>query len=337
MKTIDLRSDTVTRPSGAMRAAMAAAEVGDDVYGEDPTVNALQEEGARLTGKEAALFVPSGTMANQAALRAQTQHGDLVLASDGAHLLRYESGAAAAISGVQVKTIGAHGLFGADDVRRAVTASDHHNPPTTLVALENTHNAAGGRIVPLDLVREVAHTARELGLGLHLDGARVFNAAAATGVPVAEWSAPFDTVTFCLSKGLGAPVGSLVCGTAGTIDRVHRVRKMLGGGMRQAGILAAAGLFALAHNVARLAEDHDNAARLARGLSELGLEVDPWPETNIVFVRVRQGAADLARALRARGVLVNAVADDRLRAVTHLDVSADDVADALARVRAALG
>jgi threonine aldolase len=340
MKPIDLRSDTVTRPSAAMRAAMAAAEVGDDVYGEDPTVNALQAEAARLAGKEAALFVPSGTMANQAALRAQTQHGDLVLASEGAHLVRYESGAAAAISGVQVKTLGAAGLFDADDVRRAVTTPDHHNPPTTLVALENTHNAAGGRIVPFELVRAVAHAARALGLGLHLDGARVFNAAAATGVPVAAWAEAFDTVTFCLSKGLGAPAGSMVCGTAATIERVHRVRKMLGGGMRQAGVLAAAGLHALEHNVARLADDHANATRLARGLAELGLEVDPWPETNIVFFgapRGGRGAGNFSVALRTRGVLANAVGEDRLRAVTHLDVGADDVAEALARVRATLG
>ncbi len=336
MKIIDLRSDTVTRPSAAMREAMASAEVGDDVYGEDPTVNALQEEAARRTGKEAALFVPSGTMANQAALRAQTRHGDLVLASEGAHLLRYESGAAAAISGVQIKTIGADGLFDADDVRRAITDADHHNPPTTLVAVENTHNAAGGRIFPLELVHAVAAAARERGLRLHLDGARIFNAEVATGVPVAQWARPFDTVTFCLSKGLGAPVGSLVCGTAETIDRVHRIRKMLGGGMRQAGIIAAAGLYALRHNVARLAEDHAKARRLAMGLAELGLEVAPWPETNIVFFRVPAGR-DFVPALRARGVLVNQVGDDRCRAVTHLDVSADDVADALQRIRAALG
>jgi len=339
MKPIDLRSDTVTRPSPGMRAAMAAAEVGDDVYGEDPTVNALQERAARLVGKEAALLVPSGTMANQAALRVLTRHGDVVLASEGAHLLRYESGAAAALSGVQVKTLGADGLFDADDVRRAVTPPDHHNAPVSLVVLENTHNAAGGRVVPLALVREVAGAARALGLKLHLDGARVFNAAAATGVPVAEWARPFDTVTFCLSKGLGAPVGSLVCGSAEVVDRVHRVRKMLGGGMRQAGILAAAGLYALDHNVAHLAEDHANAARLASGLAELGLEVDPWPETNIVFFRSARGAGagrDFGLTLRTRGVLVNEVAAGRFRAVTHLDVSADDVADALARVRASL-
>jgi threonine aldolase len=334
MTTIDLRSDTVTRPSAAMRAAMAAAEVGDDVYGEDPTVNALQAEAARLTGKEAALLVPSGTMANQAALRALTHHGDLIVASEGAHLVRYESGAAAAISGVQVKTVGRAGSFDAEDVRACLAPPDHHNPPLSLVAVENTHNAAGGRIFPLAALREVVAVARERGLRLHLDGARIFNAAVATGVPVAEWARDFDTVTFCLSKGLGAPVGSLVCGSAEVVDRVHRVRKMLGGGMRQAGILAAAGLYALAHNVARLADDHANARRLAAGLADLGLTVDPPPETNIVFFSAP--ARKFGLALRARGVLVNEASPGRYRAVTHLDVAGEDVAEALARIAAAL-
>ncbi|MEW6268645.1 MAG: low-specificity L-threonine aldolase [Thermodesulfobacteriota bacterium] len=334
MRTIDLRSDTVTRPTAAMRAAMAEAEVGDDVYGEDPTVNALQEEAARRTGKEAALFVPSGTMANQAALRALTRHGDLVLASEGAHLVRYESGAAAAISGVQVRTVGHGGVFDADDVRRSLTPPDHHNAPLSLVAVENTHNAAGGRIFPLAALREVVAVAREHGLALHLDGARLFNAEVATGVPVAEWARGFDTVTFCLSKGLGAPVGSLVCGSAEVIDRVHRVRKMLGGGMRQAGILAAAGLHALRHHVARLAEDHANARRLADGLATLGLVVDPPPETNIVFFAAPTMKFGLAA--RERGVLVNEAAPGRYRAVTHLDVSADDVGEALERMGEAL-
>jgi len=332
MNTIDLRSDTVTRPSAAMRAAMAAAEVGDDVYGEDPTVNALQTVAARRVGKEAALFVPSGTMANQAAIRALTRHGDLVLASEGAHILRYESGAAAALSGVQVATIGRAGLFDADDVRAAITPADHHNPPTTLLAVENTQNASGGRVFPLSTLTEVAHVAREHGLRLHLDGARVFNAEVATGVAAATWAAPFDTVAFCLSKGLGAPIGSLVCGTAETVDRLHRIRKMLGGGMRQAGIVAAAGLYALEHNVPRLAQDHAHAQRLACGLQELGLVVDPFPETNIV-VFAAPGRARLGSALRASGVLVNQLAAGRFRAVTHLDVATDDIEDALGRVR----
>src|SRR5512139_2042145 len=266
MKTIDLRSDTVTRPTPAMREAIAHAEVGDDVYGEDPTVAALQQRAAALLGKEAALFVPSGTMANQVSIRALTRHGDVVLAGDGAHILRYESGAPAAISGVQVKTIGSGGLFDADDVAAAIHPLEHHFAPTTLVACENTHNAAGGRVFPYAQLRRVADAARDRGLRMHLDGARLFNAVTATGVPAATWAEPFDTVSFCLSKGLGAPAGSLVCASAEIIDRVHRFRKMLGGGMRQAGILAAAGLYALTHHVERLAEDHVNARRLADGL-----------------------------------------------------------------------
>ena len=336
MKAIDLRSDTVTRPGPAMRAAMAAAEVGDDVYGEDPTVNALQDAAARRVGKEAALFVPSGTMANQAAIRVLTAHGDLMLASEGAHVLRYESGAAAALSGVQIATIGRAGVFDADDVRRALTPPDHHHPPCTLVAVENTHNTSGGRVFPWDVLRDVAACARERGLRLHLDGARLFNAEVASGIPAARWAEPFDTVSFCFSKGLGAPVGSVVCGTAATVERLHRVRKMLGGGMRQAGILAAAALHALEHNVARLADDHANAARLARGLVELGLGVDPLPETNIVLFAAPD-RPDFAARLRASGVLVNAVSPGRFRAVTHLDVSSEDVDEALSRIRRSCG
>ena len=336
MTTIDLRSDTVTRPGPAMRAAMAAAEVGDDVYGEDPTVNALQEAAARRVGKEAALFVPSGTMANQAAIRVLTAHGDLMLASEGAHVLRYESGAAAALSGVQIATIGRAGVFDADDVRRALTPPDHHHPPCTLVAVENTHNTSGGRVFPWDVLREVAAFARERGLRLHLDGARLFNAEVASGIPAARWAEPFDTVSFCFSKGLGAPVGSVVCGSAATVDRLHRVRKMLGGGMRQAGILAAAALHALEHNVARLADDHANAARFARGLVELGLGVDPLPETNIVLFGAPD-RPDFAARLRESGVLVNSVSPGRFRAVTHLDVSSEDVDEALSLIRRSCG
>lgn len=331
---IDLRSDTVTRPSAEMREAMARADVGDDVYGEDPTINRLQKVAAERLGKEAALFVPSGTMANQTALRTLTRHGEVVLAGEGAHILRYESGAAAAISGVQIRTIGTGGLFDAADVRAAITPPDHHFAQASVVAVENTQNTAGGRIFPLAAIRRIAAAARELGLGLHLDGARLFNAVVATGIQAAEWAAPFDTVSFCLSKGLGAPVGSLVCGSAVTIDRAHRIRKMLGGGMRQAGILAAAGLIALDRNVERLAEDHANARRLADGLTRLGFEVDPAPETNIVLFRAPAAAA-FAEAARAAGVLMNRTGGDQLRAVTHLDVSAGDVDEALDRLRRA--
>jgi len=335
MKTIDLRSDTVTRPTPAMREAMARAEVGDDVYGEDPTVNRLQAVAAELLGKEAAIFVPSGTMANQLAARGLTQHGDVVLAGEGAHILRYESGAAAALSGVQIKTVGHGGLFDADEVRAAMVPADHHYAPVTLVAMENTHNSAGGRVFPLKSLKRIAAFARERGLRLHLDGARLFNAVVATGIPAATWAEPFDTVSFCLSKGLGAPVGSLVCGSSSVIDRVHRFRKMYGGGMRQAGILAAAGLHALEHHVDRLAEDHHNAQRLAAGLQRLGLKVDPPPETNMVLFEVEDTMAFLSAASTC-GVLINPVAERRFRAVTHLDVTAADIAAALDRLGRAL-
>jgi threonine aldolase len=335
LKVIDLRSDTVTKPGPAMRRAMAEAEVGDDVYGEDPTVRRLEELAARRLGKEAALFVASGTMANQASLRVHTQPGDLVLAAADAHVLLYEGGAASALAGVQIRTLGSHGVFDAADLRAAVTPSDAHYPPTTLVCVENTHNRAGGRVFPFELLREVTAAARERGLRLHLDGARLFNAEAASGIPAADWAEPFDTVAFCLSKGLGAPVGSLVCADRETIRRVHRIRKQMGGGMRQAGILAAAGLYALEHHVARLADDHANARRLAAGLEKLGLVVEPAPETNIVLFRVPD-ADSFRREARARGVLVGGIDASRLRAVTHLDVGREGVEEALGRIEEAL-
>jgi len=332
-KTIDLRSDTVTRPSPAMREAMARAEVGDDVYDEDPTVNRLQETAARLLGKEAAIFMPSGTMANQAALHVLTRRGDIVLASEGAHVLKYESGAASALAGLQIREIGSGGLFDAADVHAAVTPGDHHYAPTTVVAIENTQNTAGGRIFPFEQLGHVAVAARDRGLKLHLDGARLFNAVVASGIDAGRWAEPFDTISFCLSKGLGAPVGSLVCSTSALVERVHRMRKMLGGGMRQAGILAAAGLYALENNVARLAEDHAHARRLAAGLERLGLPLVTPPETNIILFRVPDPRRFL-RALRTRELLINPVEDDVFRAVTHLDVSPDDIDETLARIEA---
>jgi threonine aldolase len=335
MKTIDLRSDTVTRPTPAMRAAMASADVGDDVYGEDPTVNRLQTIAAERVGMAAAIFVPSGTMANQAAIRALTQAGDVVLAGAGCHLLRYESGAAAAFSGVQIQTIGSGGFFAADEVVAALPPHDHHYAPVTTVAIENTHNASGGRIFPFEQLRAIAATARDRSLRLHLDGARLWNAVVASGIAAPRWVEGFDSVSFCLSKGLGAPAGSLVCGSAALIDRVHRIRKMLGGGMRQAGILAAAGLYALEHHVDRLADDHRHASRLADGLSALGLDVDP-PQTNMVFFRAAD-AGPLWSALLERSLLINPVDRRTFRAVTHLDVTAEDIDDALGRIGEALG
>jgi len=335
MNPIDLRSDTVTKPTAAMRAVMAGAEVGDDVYGEDPTVNRLQETAARLLGMEAALFVPTGTMANQIAVRAQTHHGDVVLAGRDAHVLRYESGAAAALSGVQIRTLGDDGTFTADDIGAALLPRDAHNAPATLVAFENTHNAAGGSVWPIEQFETVAAAARERGLRAHLDGARLFNAVVASGIAASRWAAACDTVSFCFSKGLGAPVGSILCGDAATIERAHRFRKMFGGGMRQAGILAAAALYALEHHVDRLADDHANAHRLAEGLTALGIEVAPAPQTNIVLFHCKRDV-ELARALRERGVLVNLLRRGTFRAVTHLDVDRGAIEDALTRVADAL-
>jgi threonine aldolase len=335
MKVLDLRSDTVTRPTPAMREAMAAAEVGDDVYFEDPTVNRLQEIAAERLGKEAALFVPSGTMGNQVCLRTQTRPGDVVMAGEDAHVLLYEQGGAAALAGVQIQTIGSGGLFGAEDVAAAVNPDEQHHSPTTLVTVENTHNVAGGRVFPLETIRAVAAAAREHGMALHLDGARLFNAVVATGVPAADWAEPFDTVTFCLSKGLGAPVGSLVCASRELVHRIHRARKLLGGGMRQVGMLAAAGLHALEHHVDRLADDHRNARRLAEGLAALDLEILVPPETNMVYFRV-DDTAGFVRETRARDLWINPMKPRVFRAVTHLDVDADDVEDALGRTAEAL-
>lgn len=332
MRTIDLRSDTVTRPTPAMRDAMARAELGDDVFGEDPTVNALEAEAAARVGKEAAVFVPSGTMANQIAIRLHTRHGDVVLAGQWAHVLRYEAGAASALAGVQIATLASGGLFDADDVRAAIVpATNVHWAPTTLLAAENTHNTSGGRVFPLAQLEAATAAARDAGLATHLDGARLFNAEVATGVPAARWATSFDTVAFCFSKGLGAPVGSVLCGTRDATLRARRLRKQLGGGMRQAGVIAAAARFALEHHVARLADDHANAQRLAEGLAKLGLPVDPWPETNMVMFRVADTMAFL-RGANARGVLVLPVDPGRFRAVTHVDVSSADVDDAIARI-----
>ena len=335
MKVIDLRSDTVTQPTAAMREAMMAADVGDDVYGEDPTVNRLQERAAELLGKDAALFFPSGTMANQAAIHSLTRPGDVVLAARSCHILKYESGAASALSGIQIKTIGADGVFTAADVRENLHPDEQHFAPTTVVAVENTHNMAGGRVFPANLLKGVAEAARDAGLRLHLDGARLFNAAVASGTDPARLAKPFDTVSVCLSKGLGAPVGSLVGTGSARIRVLRRIRKMFGGGMRQAGFLAAAGLHALEHHVERLADDHANARFLAEGLERLGLAVAGKPETNIVMFGFGDTLAFI-RATRARGVLIDPTSPGRFRAVTHLDVSISDLEEALERVGEAL-
>ncbi|WP_437592212.1 low-specificity L-threonine aldolase [Sorangium sp. So ce1000] len=340
---IDLRSDTVTRPTAAMRAAMAAAEVGDDVYREDPTVRALEERVAELTGKEAALFVPSGTMGNQIALLCHTQRGDEVIAGEGAHCAFYESGAAPAWSGVQFVFAGRGGLFKAADVEDAIKPPQYYLPRTRLVAIENTHNRAGGRVFPQEDVLAIASVARAHGLALHLDGARLWNAAVATGLRPAELAAPFDTVSVCFSKGLGAPVGSALCGSADVVRAALRFRKMLGGGMRQAGVLAAAALYALAHHQGRIAEDHEAARAIARAMraaapSAAGTPATiDEPETNILYIETPGIPAErLVEAARRRGVLVGATGRSAVRAVTHLDLAPEQVAPAASALAEAL-
>jgi len=338
-RVVDLRSDTVTRPTAAMRRAMAEAEVGDDVFGDDPTVQALQEETARILGKEAALYVPSGTMGNEVAIAAQTERGDEVICEATAHVFLYEGGGPALLSGVQIYPLaGERGLFTCAAMRGAVRAPDSHHPITRLLCLENTHNRAGGRVLPFAAVQELTSDARRLGLRTHLDGARLWNAALASGKPESEWAALFDTVSVCFSKGLGAPVGSAVAGTREWIARAHHYRKRFGGGMRQAGIIAAGALHALRHHRARLTEDHARARKLAEGLSALpGLQVNPADvDTNIVVVGVtRESPARWRDFVAERGVRVVPFGSDAFRLVTHLDVDDAGIACALAAFREA--
>jgi threonine aldolase len=333
---IDLRSDTVTRPGAGMRRAMADAAVGDDVYGEDPSALALQERAAALLGKEAALFVPTGTMANQLALLVHCERGNDVLVGEGAHCMLYESGAGSAWAQVAFTVVGHGGLFTATEMLAAIKPPEYHFPQTRLVALENTHNRAGGRVFPQAEVTRIAEAAHARGLVVHLDGARIWNASIATGIATRDLAGPVDTVSACFSKGLGAPVGSILAGPRTFIERAHRYRKMLGGGMRQVGVLCAAALYALDHHLQRLAEDHEHARKLALGLAELpGVQLDPASvETNIVIFDVGgKGAAEWAQHARAAGVLINAIGPTRLRAVTHLDVSSRDIDAALAALR----
>lgn len=320
---VDLRSDTVTRPGAAMRAAIAAAEVGDDVFGDDPTVNALQSRMAALAGHEAALFVTSGTQGNLTALLAHCARGDEYLVGQLAHCYRYEAGGGAVLGGIQPQPLAqaADGSIALADIAAAIKPDDEHFARTRLLCLENTWN---GNVLPLDYLEAATALAREHGLATHLDGARAFNAAVALGVPLRAITQRFDSVSICLSKGLGAPAGSVLCGSAAFIARARRVRKMLGGGMRQVGLLAAAGLYALDHHVERLADDHALARRLATGLAELpGMTVTP-PQTNIVFAEVAGGrGAALLDHLASRGVLATGLIG--LRFVTHLDVDASGI------------
>jgi len=338
MSLIDLRSDTVTQPSPGMRRAMAEAVVGDDVFGDDPTVNRLQEKVAELFGVEAALFVPSGTMANQIAIKCHTSPGDEIVCHRTSHIYQYEGGAPAVLSGCSFALLeGERGMFTADDVRRATRADNPHFPRTSLVVIENTQNRGGGAVWPVEAVASISEAAKASNLHVHLDGARIMNACVAARVAPAAYARHADSVSICFSKGLGAPVGSAIAGSRAFIARAIRVRKMLGGGMRQAGILAAAAEFALTHNVERLAEDHAHARRLADGLERCsGIAVVP-PETNIVYFDLDAAhgtAAAFAERLRAEGVWTIATGPQRIRAVTHLHIRAEDVDWAVARIHA---
>lgn len=317
---VDLRSDTVTRPTAAMRRAMADAEVGDDVFGEDPTVNRLEARVAELLGKEAAIFVPSGTMANQIAIRVLTEPGDEVILEADAHPFHYEAGGAAVIAGVTLRLVaGTRGVLDPAVVRGVVRPPNVHHAPPRLLSVENTANRGGGTVIPVERCVELANIARDAGMHSHLDGARLWNAHVATGRALGEFAAPFTVANVCFSKGLGAPIGSVWTGPRALAEKARRTRKMLGGGMRQAGILAAAALHALDHHVARLADDHARARALWEGLRAAGLDVEAAPETNIVYARI-EDAPSFANHLGEAGVRVVAVAADRVRFVTHLDV-----------------
>jgi threonine aldolase len=336
---IDLRSDTVTRPSAAMRAAIANADVGDDHLDGDPTTRRLEQRVAQLLGKAAALFFPTGTMANQAAVHVHAQPGTEILVDEDAHLVNLTSAGVAALAGVQPRLIRPSGrTFDADDLRRAVRAPSRYAPRASLVSVENTHNGAGGAITSLHALREIANVAHDMNVPVHLDGARLWNVEAATGVPLADYATCADTVMVSFSKGLGAPVGAALAGSADVMDAAWTVRKRLGGALRQSGIIAAAALFGIEHNRARLVDDHTNAARFASAVGDAGGAHVVPPETNIVMIDLRPdaGAPDVARQLARRGVLASVWTPSRLRVVTHLDVSPAEIDEAGAITREVL-
>lgn len=339
MKWIDLRSDTVTRPTDEMRKAMYQAEVGDDVFNEDPTIRQLQDETAELLGKEAALYVPSGTMANQIALHILTNPGDEVYCEEGAHIFNYEAGAPALLSGIQLHPVpGKRGVFTRQQVEERLRPADHHFPPSVVIEVENTHNRSGGNIWSMSELRRINELARERGMKIHLDGARLWNAAAASGIPEKDWAQYADTVSVCFSKGLGAPVGSVIAGSRELIEEAHRMRKRLGGGMRQAGIVAAGALYGLHHHRERLIEDHHRARTLAKGLAEIpgfGVDVEHI-DTNIVILDLAKRAIDarrFAESLKEKGILVTFAGPSKVRFVTHLDLNDGDIENALVIMR----
>lgn len=332
MTMIDLRSDTVTRPSAEMREAMAKAEVGDDVWGDDPTVNELQEKCKELTGKPAALFVTSGCMGNQLAIKSHTNPAEEIIAEWDSHIVKYEIAGPSFISGVQVMPLkGVHGVMDPAEIESHIRPDWYHYPKTSLVCIENTHNRAGGTIYPLDEIKKVCKVCRDNSLKLHLDGARIFNASVESGISVKDYAAQADSITFCFSKGLGAPIGSILCGDEEFITRAHKYRKILGGGMRQAGIIAAGALYAIEHNIERLKEDHQNAKHFAEEISRLPYVVIDMEsvQTNIVVFNTTRDAAKIKEVLEGKGVLVTNEGKDRMRAVFHMDVNKEQTAQAI--------
>jgi len=333
MKYIDLRSDTVTKPSKAMLDAIMNAKVGDDVFGEDETVNKLQKRCAELTGKESALFVPSGSMGNQLAIKSHTNPGDEVICEFESHVFNYETAAPSVISRVQMFPIqGVNGVMSVDDIKKNLRTKDYYFPVDRLICIENTHNRAGGVIQPIENIKEISEFSSENDIKLHMDGARIFNAYVETGITVTEYASYVDSISFCFSKGLGSPVGSILCGDTEFIKRAHKWRKILGGGMRQAGILASAAMYALDHNIERLKDDHDKANFFAEQISKIeGVDVNlDLVQTNIViFANSKYPKAEYISKLKEKGVLISAGSYHLLRAVFHLDVSMEEVAEAV--------
>ena len=330
-RNVDLRSDTITRPPPEMRKAIAEAEVGDDVFYEDPTVNRLQETVAELIGKEKGLFVPSGTMANQCAIKTHTKPGDEIIAEEGCHIVNFESGAPGLLSGVMIRTIFTeNGVFTAEQVETKIRPRTYHYPQTALIEIENTHNRAGGVIFPLDEIKRIRELSLKHNIPMHLDGARLWNASAATGIPLSEWAKYFDSVSVCFSKGLGAPAGSMLLGDEEFIVRAHRYRKLFGGGMRQSGILAAAALYAVENNQYKLVDDHLKARILAEAVSRCEpFNIDlSITQTNIVIWKVNSGkltAEHVVGEMEKAGILALDIGGGKIRAVCHLDVSYEDV------------
>lgn len=333
MKYIDLRSDTVTKPSAGMLKAMMKAKVGDDVFGEDPAINELQEKCAKLTGKEKALFVPTGVMGNQLAIKAHTLQGDEVIVESESHILNYETAAPAVISNVQLLQLkGENGILDVETIRSHVRSNEYYFPKTRLICLENTHNRAGGVILPIKSIKAISTYAREYGIKMHLDGARIFNAIAETGISLKDYAYHFDTISFCFSKGLGCPIGSILCGDAETIDLAHKWRKILGGGMRQAGILGAAAIYALNNNVKRLKQDNTRAKQFAKALSDSGnykIYVENVHTNIVIFCSHKHSKEEFMKLAKSKGILLSSGSYDLIRAVFHMDLSENDVTKAI--------